>query len=140
MRNQPRNPAMLLLGVVGVVGVVILALYANQAKSKRSEVTGEVLSFASQIALGEPQKDVRSVFQRQGYKHLTLLESGPALWVVKTPFELFGANWFMWIQFSGGEVTGVRVRTQQDIERLPPGAPADRLSPRQPKEFPSRPF
>ena len=68
-----------------------------------------------------------------------LVDPDSNIWVVKTPFEFFGANWLLWVQFYAGKVSGVRVRTEHDGENIPQGAPADRILPGQPKELFPRP-
>ena len=123
-------------------GVIQFSYNSNsttQAEPSLSEARRDLLSLASQIELKQSQQDVRVAFKRQGSNNLTLVDPDSNIWVVKTPFEFFGANWLLWVQFYAGKVSGVRVRTEHDGENIPQGAPADRILPGQPKELFPRP-
>ena len=109
--------------------VVVLAIYAEHGKSTRADSKREILQFSSCVKLGAGPDEIRKSFRERGYKTLKLIESSQELWVVTTPFEIFGANWVMRIRFANDRVTGTHFSTAHDAARHPDEAPPDLLEP-----------
>jgi serine protease inhibitor len=122
MNSQTRPPR---LWGLWCVFIALLVVYAGHARSTRKDSRREILEFSNSVKLGSNQDEIRKAFQEHNYKTLKLVQSSPDLWVVTTPFELFGANWVMRIRFVNDRVSGTHFSTEQDTSRHPEGAPPD---------------
>ena len=69
--------------------------------------------------------DVEARFNPRVHTRLELVKVNPAMWIIETPYTFGAQNWILYLDFTGDELTAMRVRTVDTDRLLPPGAPVD---------------
>ena len=88
------------------------------------EAKSELLDFQKIVFLGDSVYEFKSKFQGKNYRHLGL-SGNPSYWICETPSQLGAKNWIMFFDLEGEKVRRIRVRTADNFETLPVGAPKD---------------
>jgi len=92
----------------------------------RGEARKEILHLFEDVSLNSKPEAVDTLFEGSQFKHLKLRKWSTELWVIQTPFEAGAVNWDLYIEFSGSNVTAVRVREADNRSKRPALAPTDK--------------
>ncbi len=82
-----------------------------------------LLKVRESIRLGDGYEDVLRAYWQHASSELRLVPVSPKTWSVSMPHEILAMDWVMYIDFSNGKVSAIKVRTSDGPP--PPGAPAD---------------
>ena len=118
--------------ILSVAGLLIIAYYSwllfgsgdwffTHSKNAPSRVA--LIGIREEIKLGNDYEAILKSYWRQKSKDLTLHTGSPQIWTVSMPYELGATNWVLYIEFSEGRVSALRVRTSDGP--APSGAPVD---------------
>lgn len=73
---------------------------------------------------------VEQVVTRPEYDKLTLRKGDPSRWALETPSIPGARNWVVYLEFTGGQLSRVAVRTADSVSELPAAAPPDKVAAR----------
>ena len=95
--------------------------FAIAGKARR-----EIIALRDQIRIGQSDSDVRTLFDAADYQYLKLKEHSGNWWSVSTPLQFGAGNWVLYIEFSGPNVSRLKIRTEDSQFEKPPNAPPDK--------------
>jgi hypothetical protein len=115
--------------IVGLASIITVCVSHPGCQGGRGRQ--ELISFEKQLHIGQTEQDVKSLFQRNAFEHLTLVEGeekdGTKALLVQTPAEFGAGNWVLWLRFSEGSLVRIAVREEDSETSRPPDAPPDRV-------------
>jgi len=81
----------------------------------------ESQGFYEQLRVGQDLQDVRQLFSRGLYKHLTLRrdEKTQGIWYVDTPYEWGAGNWCVYLYFDDQSLTKFVLGTRDGPNHVP---------------------
>lgn len=91
--------------------------------SKNTPNRAALLKMREEIQIGDGYEAVLKSFWQHTTRDLRLDAGGPQTWTVSMPYELAARNWVMYVEFSNGKVSALKVRTSDGPR--PHDAPAD---------------
>jgi hypothetical protein len=107
------------------------AVCVSHSGCQRGRGRDELIRFEQQLQIGQTEQDVRLLFQRNAFEHLSLVEgaetNGTKALLVQTPNELGAGNWVLWLRFREGSLVRIAVREEDSETSRPPDAPPDRV-------------
>jgi hypothetical protein len=119
-KNIPLGVGLLLVVIIGCwitfVQPIVVSRKARQ----------EAIMLMSELSLGQTHDEVRNHCKSDNYRHLKLNEYSTNEWIVSTPLQLGGGNWIVRIDFTGSNVSALKIRTEDDPRARPLNAPADK--------------
>jgi hypothetical protein len=113
--------------VVVATWAMVVAILWPEIASFRDTPTArrELVGFTSALTLGMPRADVVGRVGQGGRVHLKIADVDTNLVLVRTP-DTFGAgNWIAWLDFTGGRLSSIRIRTADSVRIKPTGSPSD---------------
>jgi hypothetical protein len=112
----------LIVGCVLCAGAVFLVLPWNASEESTSEIT----RLFALIEIGMTTEEVEQAYAESSPKDVTSRQLANGSWLFETPLQWGAMNWVMWVDFSDGTVSAVRMRLLDDDERRPSEAPSDK--------------
>jgi uncharacterized protein (TIGR02145 family) len=119
-----------LLEVGFVVGIVLItgSVFTPITFLNREKYQGEIRSLYERVEPGMTADQVRQAFGAPHYPDLRFHQDDDQRWFAAAPFEFGAQNWVLLIEFKGGHVSAVRVRTEDSDRYRPAEAPADKVA------------
>jgi hypothetical protein len=114
-----------------IVGVVAALLWSPVVDPllHRARYRGEVLTLYENLQPGLTKQEVEQVMDSGRYPHLQFHRGHEERWSGATPSEFGAGNWVLVIEFQGGQVSALRVRTADGDHDHPAEAPPDKVRP-----------
>jgi hypothetical protein len=118
--------------VVALLGVFVLCvglagfLWWTWNAAKASRATSEITLLFALIEIGMTTEEVEQAYAGSPPQDVRLQKLNNGSWLFQTPLQWGAVNWVMWVDFSDGAVSAVRMRLLDDAERRPSEAPRDK--------------
>lgn len=123
MKNETRSRSILKIAICTFtlsLCIVLTIVYRNNTSRRWNQ---NIVALYHQIRLDESREEASRVIEA----------SWPAAYVtneqtvVRTPLELGAQNWVLLLDFREDKVAAVAFRTDDSFQRLPTGAPSDKI-------------
>jgi hypothetical protein len=118
----------LTIGLVVAIIVIFAGLFTPLTFLNREQYRAEVRVLDESLQPGMTGEHVRRVIESNKFPHLRFQRVGDQMWSVAAPYEFGARNWVLLIEFQGGHVAALRVRTADGIDDHPPEAPPDKTN------------
>lgn len=83
--------------------------------------------FFDRLAIGMTREEVCQIWKAGGFAQARaeFLPTNATVWQVRTPYQVGGRNWRIYIQFRENHLCGIHMREANGINMKPKNAPKD---------------
>jgi hypothetical protein len=124
-----KKTEILTLALMAGVIVAIVWSVVGEPLFHRGRNRGQVVALYEKLQSGMPKQQAQHVIDSGEYPNLRSArvdEVNKDRWYVSTPLEFGATNWTLWVEFSAGRVSALRIRTADGDWEHPPEAPPDK--------------
>lgn len=119
--------AFTLVGWATIALILMHILFDNRLVTPKAR--SELLSVYSDVNPGDEQEDIEAYWSAYRPQWLTLYPVSENLWIITTPSVLGASNWILRVEFEKGQVSALRIRTEDNDLIHPQSAPVDKEKP-----------
>jgi hypothetical protein len=121
----------LTLALMAGVVVAIVWSVVGEPLFHRGRNRGQVVALYEKLQTGMTKEQAQHVIDSGEYPNLRfdrVHQVNDDRWYVSSPLEFVAKNWILWVEFSAGGVSALRIRTPDGDWDHPPEAPPDKTS------------